>query len=129
MRDAGGELREHVLVRCRPGEDPVDEIGLGFRDSCPDFVETTLRDTGRAMSEESTTPDLAERVRVMWQAADSADFDGSCSSSLPIGSRAHVHTRKVFVYEWDDGQIMRVMMYGDIAEGRASAERLAEERG
>jgi ketosteroid isomerase-like protein len=34
-----------------------------------------VRDTGRAMSEESTTPDLVERIRIIFEAADRADFD------------------------------------------------------
>jgi ketosteroid isomerase-like protein len=137
------------------------------------------------MSEESTTRDLVERIRVIWEAADRADFDAVLEVFAPdavwevraggvfqgveairrlfedyygayaeldaeaeeildvgngvvlavnlqkarmVGSTAHVETREVFVYEWDDGEVVRVTMYRDIDEGRAAAERLAAER-
>jgi ketosteroid isomerase-like protein len=42
-------------------------------------VRVTLRDTGRTMAEESTTPDLAERVRGLIAAANQRDFDAVLS--------------------------------------------------
>jgi hypothetical protein len=47
----------------------------------------------------------------------------------PVGSSQHVQTREAHVSEWVDGMIVRVMVYLDIDEGRAAAERLAESRG
>ena len=138
------------------------------------------------MSEESTATDLVERVRVILEAADRADFDtiltfyapdavwelraGGTFKGLaairglwedyyaayeefeieveelldfgrgvilainqqkarPFGSTADVRTREAFIYEWRDGLVVRVTMYGDIDQGRAAAERLAESRG
>ncbi len=37
--------------------------------------------------------------------------------------------RVAVVSEWVNGLIVRVMIYPDIEDGRAAAERLAEERG
>ncbi len=47
----------------------------------------------------------------------------------PAGSGARVRTREAWVSVWDGGVFMRGSSYGDIDEGRAAAERLAEERG
>jgi ketosteroid isomerase-like protein len=44
-------------------------------------------------------------------------------------STAHMRVRMGAVYSWADNLIVRVASYPDIAEGRAAAERLAEERG
>lgn len=45
------------------------------------------------------------------------------------GSTAHVHARLALVTTWVDGLIERNTNYTDIDEGRAAAERLAQERG
>jgi ketosteroid isomerase-like protein len=47
----------------------------------------------------------------------------------PAGSTGRVRQRAVFTAEGVDGMIVRVMVYYDIDEARAAAERLAEERG
>jgi ketosteroid isomerase-like protein len=47
----------------------------------------------------------------------------------PVGSTAHVQMRFAAVTTWVDGLIERSTNYTDIDEGRAAAERLAEERG
>jgi ketosteroid isomerase-like protein len=47
----------------------------------------------------------------------------------PVGSSARVEIRYASVTEWADGLIVRATSYSDIDEGRAAAERLAEERG
>ena len=47
----------------------------------------------------------------------------------PHGSDAFVEARAGVVAIWRDGRIARVAAYEDVAEGRAAAERLAEERG
>jgi ketosteroid isomerase-like protein len=45
------------------------------------------------------------------------------------GSGGEVRERGAWVYEWVDDRIVRVLDYRDPDEGRAAAERLAEERG
>jgi len=47
----------------------------------------------------------------------------------PQGGDAVVERRGGLVAIWRDGRIARVAAYEDVAEGRAAAERLAEERG
>jgi ketosteroid isomerase-like protein len=47
----------------------------------------------------------------------------------PVGSDAHVEIRYASVTEWANGLIVRATSYTDIDEGRAAAERLAQERG
>jgi ketosteroid isomerase-like protein len=47
----------------------------------------------------------------------------------PLGSAGEVWQRGAFIYEAKDGLAVRVTSYNDIDEGRAVAERLAEERG
>ena len=49
-------------------------------------------------------------------------------SGRPVGSTGHVQTRMAAISEWVDGKIVRVVVYHDIAAGRAAAERLAESR-
>lgn len=46
----------------------------------------------------------------------------------PVGSTACVRIREAHVIEWVEGMIVRLTVYNDIDEGRATAERLAEER-
>jgi len=49
----------------------------------------------------------------------------------PSGSPVHVRLRDLYgyVFVWADEKIARITPYTDIDEGRAAAERLAEERG
>ena len=47
----------------------------------------------------------------------------------PVGNSGEVQLRYAAVGVWDDGKIVRMTNYNDIDEGRAAAERLAEERG
>jgi ketosteroid isomerase-like protein len=47
----------------------------------------------------------------------------------PVGSTADVQMRFAAVTTWVDGLIKRSTNYTDIDDGRAAAERLAEERG
>jgi len=47
----------------------------------------------------------------------------------PIGSSGEVRTRFAAVTEWVEGRIVHVATYPDIDQGRAAAERVAEERG
>ena len=52
-------------------------------------------------------------------------------SARPHGSdaRARVHSVYAFQIVWTDGKISRLTAYPEIDQGRAAAERLAEERG
>jgi ketosteroid isomerase-like protein len=45
------------------------------------------------------------------------------------GSSGEVQLRYAAVNVWEDGKIARITNYGDIDEGRAAAERLAQKRG
>jgi ketosteroid isomerase-like protein len=47
----------------------------------------------------------------------------------PVGSTAHVRIREAHVIELADGIVSRLTVYNDIDEGRAAAERLAQDRG
>jgi ketosteroid isomerase-like protein len=46
----------------------------------------------------------------------------------PAGSGARARTREAWVSVWDEGVFMRGSSYTDIDQGRAAAERLAQER-
>jgi len=140
------------------------------------------------MSQESTTPDLAERTRQAFAAASQHDLDALLSFFAPgavldlsdvgigtfegvsamgtffedwwntwaghlieaeqivdlgcgvvfarvredgrlVGSNGHVEHRRGFVFAWAEGTIDSQVVYLDIDEARAAAERLAEERG
>jgi hypothetical protein len=45
------------------------------------------------------------------------------------GAVGRVHGVYGYVHVWTDGKLSRLTVYPDIDEGRAAAERLAEERG
>jgi ketosteroid isomerase-like protein len=47
----------------------------------------------------------------------------------PVGSTGNVTTRQAYVSVLAEGTVAQVIVYGDIAEGRAVARRLAESRG
>jgi hypothetical protein len=47
----------------------------------------------------------------------------------PRGSDARVQARHLQVFEWVQGEIVRITCYSDIDAARAADERLAEERG
>jgi ketosteroid isomerase-like protein len=144
------------------------------------------RDTHQAMSEESTIPDLVERVRRFVEAANRRDFAAIEAFYAPDvvlrgaeigtfqgraaahgvlediiapyeefraeteevldlgfgvafavviargrfgGGSAEVPFRYASVTIWREGLVERQTNYTDIDEGRAAAERLAEERG
>ena len=56
-------------------------------------------------------------------------FVVSRASGRPVGSTGRVELRVAIVAVWEEGLIVRGTTYTDIDEGRAAAERLAEERG
>jgi ketosteroid isomerase-like protein len=47
----------------------------------------------------------------------------------PVGTTGHIQFRFAQVATWADGLLVRTTGYQDIDEGRAAAERLAQERG
>lgn len=47
----------------------------------------------------------------------------------PAHSVGHVQAHDAWVYEWEDGTVVRVTAYSDQDEGRAAAEHLAASRG
>jgi ketosteroid isomerase-like protein len=47
----------------------------------------------------------------------------------PAGSTGYVRAREAYVQQWVEGMCARVTTFGDIDEGRAAAERLAEPGG
>ncbi len=47
----------------------------------------------------------------------------------PAGSTSHVKTHQAYVSVSVEGLVVHVTVYGDIDEGRAAAERMAESRG
>ena len=62
------------------------------------------------------------------------DFGGGVVVGLfgqggrPRGGSAELREYIALIYEWLDGEVVRVTMHRDIDEARAGAERLAEER-
>lgn len=55
-------------------------------------------------------------------------FAAHHQAASPVGGTGHVKDDGAYVYEWIDGRVSRVTDYGDIAQARVAAERLAEER-
>jgi ketosteroid isomerase-like protein len=49
-------------------------------------------------------------------------------NARPAGSTGYVQWRYAAIYVWAGGMLVRITNYIDIDEGRAAAERLAEER-
>jgi hypothetical protein len=45
------------------------------------------------------------------------------------GGTNRVQERPIFISEWVEGMVVRVTIYTDIDEARATVERLGEERG
>jgi ketosteroid isomerase-like protein len=83
------------------------------------FVEYVIGTYNDAEIEVGDVLDLGSGVVFV-----SASVDGRLADST-----AHMRTRMGAVYRWADNLIVRVVSYPDIDEGRAAAERLAEERG
>jgi ketosteroid isomerase-like protein len=52
-----------------------------------------------------------------------------CQMGRPANSTGRLQRREAYVVDWVEEMIRRVTVYTDIEEGRAAAERLAEERG
>jgi hypothetical protein len=90
-------------------------------------------------SEESTTPNLAERVRSFFVVANRGSLRAgmaffavdAVNDNAPIrnGDSAHAEARYAAVIECADELIVRWTAYIDVNEARPAAERLAVGRG
>jgi hypothetical protein len=78
------------------------------------------------MPDESTTPDLVELTRRLFEAGSRHDLKAALSFYAPD---AHVQQRRALVLLWVKNSISRAAAYLDIDEGRTAAHRLAEQRG
>jgi ketosteroid isomerase-like protein len=56
-------------------------------------------------------------------------FSVARASGCPVGSTRRVELRAAIVAVWEEGPIVRYVIYSDTDEARAAAERLAQERG
>jgi ketosteroid isomerase-like protein len=63
-----------------------------------------------------------------WDLGNGVVFVVTTFDSQPRGSQASVRERWAFSVLWEDGMISCVIANGDIAEARASAEQLVQER-
>jgi ketosteroid isomerase-like protein len=100
----------------------VDAEGLGTfegRAAIRVFFEDMLGSFDQYVLEQDEVVDLGNGV----------GFSVFCQSGHPGGSVGRVQQRYASVTERTEGLIVRVTFYSDIDEGRAAAERLAEERG
>ena len=73
--------------------------------------------------------DLRFELEEVLDLGNGVTFSVVRQDARPAGSAGQVQTRQAYVLEWVDGMVARVTVYGDIAEARAAAERLAEDRG
>jgi ketosteroid isomerase-like protein len=107
------------------GPDPVWDVsngGLGLfqgRAAIREFMEDWFRSYDRIEI------DLEEVV----QLGSGVTFAVPIQKGRLAGSSAEVEVRYAAVIVWQDGLIESVTNYVDIDEGRAAAQRLAEERG
>jgi ketosteroid isomerase-like protein len=72
--------------------------------------------------------DLRFEFEEISQLGNGVVFAVSIQDARLVGSAGHIRQREEWVYVWAQGLIARLTTY-DIDEGRAAAERLAEERG
>jgi ketosteroid isomerase-like protein len=89
------------------------------RDAIRGFVEAVVGAYHDAEIEIADVLDMGSGIVFV-----SASMEGRLTDST-----AHMRTRMGAVYRWADDLVVRVASYADIEEGRAAAERLAEERG
>jgi ketosteroid isomerase-like protein len=88
------------------------------RDAIRGFVEYVVRAYHDAEIEIEDVLDVGSGIVFV-----SASMEGRLTDST-----AHMRVRMGAVYSWADNVIVRVASYADIDQGRAAAERLAEER-
>jgi ketosteroid isomerase-like protein len=65
----------------------------------------------------------------MLDLGDGVGFAVIRQHARPIGSTGRVQTQMASISEWVEGKIVRFIVYYDVDQARAAAERLAQERG
>ncbi len=75
-----------------------------------------------------TFEELEYRIEEVRDLGNGVVFAVVTQNGRPVGSAGHVRQREGWVYVWVGCLIARVTIY-DVDEGRAAAERLAEEQG
>jgi ketosteroid isomerase-like protein len=107
------------------GPDPVwdtSPMGLGVfegRGAIRSFFEDWI----------SAFEDFDIETEEVLELGSEVTFSVAVQRGRPVGSDARVEWRYAAVSSWVDGSVVRVTNYSDVAEARAAAERLAEERG
>jgi hypothetical protein len=122
--DVGGNVDEEMSFY---GPNPVYDLsamGIGIfegRSAIRTFLDGWMK-SYEAYDEE------VEEIRDL---GGGATFCIIRESARPRGSdaRARVHSLYAFVIIWTDGKIARLTAYPEVDQGRAAAERRAEERG
>jgi ketosteroid isomerase-like protein len=102
-------------------EGVVDAQALGTfvgRAAIRDFYHHMVVAFDHAVSEPDEICDLGNGVVLVV----------ACLNARPVGSAGSVQQRFVVVNECADGLIVRATFYNEVEDGRAAAERLAEER-
>jgi len=85
----------------------------------------------RGLYEEFTkaVDDYALEIDEMLDLGNGVGFAVVCHQGHPFGGTGYVHQREAIVTLWVDGLLAWGAGHLDIDEGRAAAERLAQERG
>jgi len=73
--------------------------------------------------------DLVSELEELLDLGNGVTFSVISNRGRPVGSGAEAQQRVAWVAMWEESKIARVDVYIDVDEGRAAAERLAQERG
>jgi ketosteroid isomerase-like protein len=73
--------------------------------------------------------DLVSELEELLDLGNGVTFSVISNRGRPVGSSAEAQQRVAWVAMWEESKIARVDIYIDVDEGRAAAERLAQERG
>jgi len=73
--------------------------------------------------------ELTVEVKEIADLGNGVTFAAIHQNARPVGIQGHVEMRDAQVHLWEKGLIVHATVYLDPAEARATAERLAEERG
>jgi ketosteroid isomerase-like protein len=112
-----------VMSTCHPdGVYDVSPSGLGSFEG-PVAIRSFLEEWWAAFE------DLVFELEEVLDLGKGVVFAVVRQDARPTGSTGYVRRREAYVIEWVAGMTARVTTYGDIDEGRAAAERLAESRG
>jgi len=82
-----------------------------------------------AASGKTSNEDFETEPEEQLDLGNGVGFTVAIQKGRPVGSSGEVRLRYALVSVWVDGLVVRVTNYADIDEGRAAAERLAQERG